>query len=167
MSTPSVISDNFGTSKVLAKYKRNKKGDPIGLVVAYEVAYNADTPYRISWSLCNKPVGDQFSRWKAWYYARINTERPVPHSLQAMADEMKDRADRYFKIEKVKKVSVPTRNLVARFTPHHAVRTCAHCSLFIQTQNKDVYKCMITPNEPWYWDQNNVGYKTLEEAIYA
>jgi uncharacterized protein YccT (UPF0319 family) len=80
----------------LAKYLRDKKGNPIGLVVGIK----ANEKVAIGWSLLRKT--DEFNKATAWAAAvgRANkgTNAQLPYALKPIVKEIKDRATRYFRV---------------------------------------------------------------------
>jgi hypothetical protein len=81
-------------------YLRNKKGSPIGAIVAVAPF---EKSFGIGWSKLNVSAGDVWDRTRAIHIAEqraINGFSPnieVPHDVTREMDRMQDRARRYFK----------------------------------------------------------------------
>lgn len=97
-----MLTVNDFDKKVLVEYKRNKKGNPIGVVVAI----GAD---QLGWSLCNKK--DTFSKAYGMNIAlrraisvkdstiayRIKTYEKCPFTLEEQFERVLNRSLLYFK----------------------------------------------------------------------
>jgi hypothetical protein len=90
----------------VAKYLRDKRGNPIGLVAAARVSVispDGNSNFEevsVGWTLLRK--GDKFNRSTAWATAlgraSRGTRSKLPHALRPIVKEIRERAARYFKI---------------------------------------------------------------------
>ena len=86
----------------LTQFVRNRKGNPIGIVVASKIL-DADV-VRIGWSYTNVKAGDRFNKERGLGIARdrihTNTNRKVPHAVLNVLDDggFVDRSKHYFKV---------------------------------------------------------------------
>ena len=87
--------------QTIAKYARDRKGNPIGLVAAFR---DTDNKVKIGWSFKHKL--DRFDRNVAWASAvgkaRVEADRAMdkllPYALYQIYNEVTERAIRYFKV---------------------------------------------------------------------
>jgi hypothetical protein len=86
--------------QTIAKYARDKKGNPVGLVCAFR-AQNEDGTSKvvIGWSCAAKC--DKFNKNVAWATACgraiHGTKAQMPGKLAPIMKEIRERAERYFK----------------------------------------------------------------------
>ena len=81
----------------LVQYARDRKGNPIGVVMAIKATVGSSV--RISWSACckhdefNKEKGKQIARARAY----TGTAAIIPRKFRPIVEKMYDRAVDYFK----------------------------------------------------------------------
>ncbi len=80
---------------MIKQYIRNKKGTPIGVLVAVRESKNVVS---LGWALCHKH--DQFSKAKGTMIARNRAESDkeihIPETLEKAYAKFADRAQRYY-----------------------------------------------------------------------
>ena len=88
----------------VAKFLRDKRGNPIGLACATQGASGDVT---VGWSFVAKADRKQgsISKNRAWAIAVARAEQGtsavIPHSLHPILNEVADRAKRYFRVDHV------------------------------------------------------------------
>lgn len=84
-------------SGVIAKYARDKHGNPIGLVVAKRVGEGVG----VGWAFKHKD--DKYDRNRAWLTALgravSSTNSKLPAKLEPIYQEIRERAVRYFRVQ--------------------------------------------------------------------
>lgn len=96
--------------KYRLKYKRDKHGRPVGLVISFKDEANI---VRVGWSKCNtkleqfdkhiginKAISNTYSLESAEFISRNGTSKVLPNSLREDVKEMVERASRYFKLDR-------------------------------------------------------------------
>lgn len=93
----------------VAKFARDKRGNPIGLVVATQGAAGDVT---IGWSFVAKQdrTPGRINKHRAWQIALGRAERGTdagrPAALAPIVTEIRERAARYFRVDDVRMVGV-------------------------------------------------------------
>ena len=95
------MSKSIVPAHALAKFLRDKRGNPIGLVCATKGAAGDVT---VGWSFTAKADRNpgRISKTRAWEIAlgraENGTSAALPHVLDPLVDEIRDRAARYFRV---------------------------------------------------------------------
>jgi hypothetical protein len=95
---------NQTPNNAIAKFLRDKRRNPIGLVCAVKLS---DNIVNIGWSFTAKPdrLPGKTSRKVAWDIAlnraKNGTTNKIPRDLMPLIDEISSRAIRYFKVPAV------------------------------------------------------------------
>jgi hypothetical protein len=84
---------------VIYSFHRNKRGEPVGCVLARPSS--GPHKFSIGWSKANIKKGDKFSKATAidvaFVRAEIGTNSCLPREMTPLVENMTERAKRYFK----------------------------------------------------------------------
>ncbi len=88
----------------VGRFLRDKRGNPIGLVAAFQGPSGAVT---VGWSFtakADRKLG-RINKNRAWQIAyeraAVGTSATLPHALKPLVAEIQDRAARYFRVDEV------------------------------------------------------------------